>query len=210
MTIRQRIETQFAGLAFARPLFYQYPIGLRFELSAGESVLEQFLTALRKAKEICNEVFANTENITVCLRVYTWHEHNQFSYRDTLQKLKTAGVIIPKQHEIWLEPLNSQDWFDNTVPMWWLNLAFELPKKQLQNLLWCALARDFTAIQPNPGCLIYLFNLPSDLMVWAYDDRGMDVVGANKQALGALYQKFFSYLLEYDRAKMDANFASGF
>lgn len=115
--------------------------------------------------------------------------------------------MIPKQREIWLEPIDADDWFEETQPEWWLNVAFEASPALIQNFLWCALSRDFSSIRPNPGCLVYLFNLQSEVMVWAYDDRGMDVVGPNKTALEGLYNKHSSYLLDYDRAVMDATFA---
>ncbi len=198
MSLRDQIKVQFLGKAFERPLFYKYPNGLRFELSEGGSVLEQFLTALRKASQICSHIF--TDQITVCLQVYAWND-NHFAYRTILHDLKAAGIYIPKEREIWLEPQE-----DELEPMR-LSIAFKAPKELLQNLLWCSVARDFSSIRPNPGCNVYLFNFTSKLMVWAYDDRGMDVVGSNHHALKALYTQFSSYLLEYDRAAMEMTFA---
>jgi Domain of unknown function (DUF3885) len=90
-----------------------------------------------------------------------------------------------------------------------LNVVFEVPLELMQNILWCALARDFDTIKPNPGCLLYLFNLQSGLMVWPYDDRGLDVVGTNREVLTGLYVKHSRWLLEHDREKMDAVFGVG-
>jgi hypothetical protein len=205
MGFRGDIETIFLGKAFMRPLFYSYTGGLRFELSESGTALEQFLLALRKATEICSDIFPVGQTITVCLRVYT--RSNPFDHRSTISSLKSAGIVIPKQREVWLEPIDADDWFEETQPEWWLNVAFDVSATLIQNFLWCALSRDFTSIRPNPGCLVYLFNLKSELIVWAYDDRGMDVVGPNKIALEKLYNKHSRYLLNYDRAVMDATFA---
>ncbi len=200
MNYRQQIETQFLGKAFDRPLFYSYPVGLRFELSEGGDFLEQFLTALRKATEICTDIFVG--DIVVCLRVYMWQTSNCFAYRSILRGLEAAGICIPKDKEIWLEPTQRP----SEEPHWWVHVAFQVPSVLLSNVLWCAVAREFSSIQPNPGCQIYLFDLQNKLMVWVYDDRGMDVVGENHQALKGLYTKFSGYLLEYDRQKMDTVF----
>lgn len=43
-------------------------------------------------------------------------------------------------------------------------------------------------------------------MVFPYDDRGMDVVGPNKNLLLQLYRQHHPYLLDYDRDAMDATF----
>jgi hypothetical protein len=202
MSFRLQIQTQFLGKAFERPLFYSYPTGLRFELSEGGSFLEQFLTALRKATEICTSIF--TDNIVVCLQVYNWQTNNRFAYRSILRGLAAAGICIPKEKEIWLEQAPET----TGEPLWWVHVAFQVPKSLLPNLLWCAVARDFSSIQPNPGCQIYLFDLQNKLMALPYDDRGMDVVGENLQALKLLYTNFVGYLLEYDRQKMDAIFGA--
>jgi Domain of unknown function (DUF3885) len=200
MGFRDEIETTFSEKAFLRPLFYKYPGGLRFELSEGGSFLEQFLTA----SEICADIFPSQEPITICLRSHTWS--NPFCHREILSNLGAAGIVIPKTREIWLEPIDADDWFEETQPEWWLNVAFDVSATLIQNFLWCALAKDFSTIRPNPGCMVYLFNLKSELMVWAYDDRGMDVVGPNKAALKKLYENYSRYLLEHDRAAMDATF----
>ncbi len=205
MGFRDEIETIFSGKAFIRPLFYNYRGGLKFELSEGETVLEAFLLAMQKATEICSSIFSNFEPMTVCLRVHTFS--NRFYHRVKLANLKAAGIIVPKHREIWLEPISKEGRFEESEPEWWLNVAFEVSPRLIQNFLWCALAQDFGFIRPKADCLVYLFNLKSELMVWAYDDRGMDVVGPNKIALEKLYDKHSSYLLDHDRAVMDATFA---
>ena len=204
MSLRQQIETLFQGKAFERPLFHKHPGGLRFELCEGGSHLEQFLTALRKAMTICADVFPAGSRLTLCVRIHT--KSNPSAHRAELRELRNAGLHLPKTHEVWLEPLNPDDWFETTEPEWWLNVAFEVPLELMQNILWCAVARDFAMSKPNPGCLLYLFNLQSELIVWPYDDRGMDVVGPNHEALAGLYAKHSGWLLEHDRAEMDAVF----
>jgi hypothetical protein len=205
MGFRADIETIFSGKAFMRPLFYSYPGGLRFELSEGGTMLEQFLLAMHKATEICADIFKNRDPMIVCLRVRTWS--NRYAHRDILAGLKEAVISIPRHREIWLEPIRKEDWFEESQPEWWLNLAFETSPKLIQNFLWCTLSHDFGSIRPRVNCMVYLFNLQSQLMVWAYDDRGMDVVGPNKTALEEVYNKHSRYLLNYDRAAMDATFA---
>nr|WP_279564018.1 DUF3885 domain-containing protein [Pseudomonas koreensis] len=44
-------------------------------------------------------------------------------------------------------------------------------------------------------------------MVFPYDDRGMDVVGPNKNLLLQLYRLHHTYLLDYDRHTMDTTFS---
>lgn len=204
MDLRTDIDLTFSSKAFARPLFYSYPGGLRFELSEGGTAIEQFLLAMSKATEICTDIFNDTEVIPVCLK--SWSSGSAFSHRPQLTELKAAGIAIPKQKNMWVEVERGEGSPDDADC--WLYLAFEVPKEQLQNLLWCALATGFGSIRPNPDCMVYLFNLQKRIMVYPYDDRGMDVVGPNQDYLATLYRAFGRYLLEYDRPLMEASFSA--
>ncbi|MFJ4192700.1 DUF3885 domain-containing protein [Pseudomonas sp. NPDC089534] len=204
MNLQIEIDHLFDGQAFARPLFYACPGGLRFGLSEGGGMIEQFLTALRKATEVCRDVFDGEDSLTVCLRTHS--RGNPMVHRATLRALQSAGIQIPAVRSVWSEMIDDE-WFDETVPEYWVNVAFEAPSDLLQAVLWCAMASDFGAIRPKPGCAFYLFNLNRQVMAFPYDDRGMDVVGPNKTLLSQLYRKHQAYLLDYDRDEMDATFA---
>lgn len=67
MNLRREIETRFDGKAFQRPLIDAYPQGLRFRLSEGGSTIEQFLCAMRKAIEICSDIFDLNGTLVVCI-----------------------------------------------------------------------------------------------------------------------------------------------
>jgi hypothetical protein len=205
VNLKQEIFEHFGPTVFHRPLFYSYPGGLRFELSTLGSTVARFLLALRRATAICTDIFID-EPIVVCLRVHSGTSHVE--HRGKLESLKSAGIIIPAQRTIWSEEIDSKDWFCNSMPEYWVYLSFEAPMATLETLLWCALAKDFPAIQPKPYCDIYLFNLQKKVLALPYDDRGMDVVGPNRKILSALYEKHQSYLLGYDRQAMDKCFAS--
>jgi hypothetical protein len=204
MRLRSEIESIFEGKAFLRPLFYSYPGGLRFELSEGSSAIEQFLLALRKATTICADIFPVGKPITVCLRAFG--KPNLFAYRKLLSELRAAGISIPRSRCLWLVAPSPDDDFDDEDDIFWLHIAFEAPASLLQNLLWSAFATDFGSIRPRPRCNIYLFNLSDKVMVWPYDDRGMDVVGPNHLLLSQIYSKHSQYLLDYDRQTMAATF----
>ncbi len=202
--MRSEIERVFEGKAFMRPLFYSYPGGLRFELSEGGSAIERFLLALRKAATICADIFPANRPMVVCLRAIA--KPNHFAHRELLSELRGAGISFPRARCLWLEAASPDDDFDYEDNVSWLHVAFEAPASLLQNFLWCAFATDFGSIRPHPRCNIYLFNLNSRVMVWPYDDRGMDVVGPNHMLLSHLYVKHHQNLLDHDRQTIAATF----
>ncbi|MDX1538715.1 DUF3885 domain-containing protein [Arsukibacterium sp.] len=204
MDIRAQIENKFDGKAFKRPLFYSYEGSLRFELSECGHYLNQFLTAHRKGMEICSQVFDGSEDITICVRIYGGK--TLLSTLSILKSLRDAGLYPASGKEHWTE--FDEEWRgdeDYSGSLWHF-IAFKAPTKCLINALWCALSSDFGFIEPSPMADIYLFNLDKDVMVFPYDDRGMDIAGPNKQFLKQQYQQFGHYLLEYDREAMHAVF----
>ncbi len=201
MTLRDDIEATFGAQAFSRPTFYSNPGGLRFELSMSGSAVEQFLTALRKASEVCGDIFEAEQTFTVCLSVILWR--SPYGYRETLRDLERAGVKVPRDRCMWLTTEEDSD-DDDVVRT--LYVAFSVERALLHGLLWCALGTDL-GIRPCPRLgAVYLMSLPQRVFVHPYDDRGMDVVGNNHPLLARLYAKYGSYLLDYDRKIMAASF----
>jgi hypothetical protein len=96
----QKKTQEIFGRTYLHALFYNFPGGLRFELSEGGSPLDEVLTALRKATVICADVFDLQERILVHLK--TPAPTSQFNLRKTLRELKLAGVFIPNAREVWL------------------------------------------------------------------------------------------------------------
>jgi hypothetical protein len=205
MTHRAAIKSVFKDQAFIRPLFYGYPGGLRFELSEGGHAIDQFLTAHRKASEICSDVFPAEGNLTVCLRAYFFGQ-SKYSYRATLRELACAGIDIPASRSLWVEQEPSCDRIVDGTTDHSVFVAFSVPATFLPRLLWCALCSDFGSIHPHPQCTVYLFSIDTGVMALPYDDRGMDIVGPNAQALAKLYRKHKAYLLKYDIAAMQSTF----
>lgn len=200
MSKRQLINRVFQGKAFNKPLFYSHENeSLRFQLSEGGSYIDQFLTANKKAFEICQVVFSQEKHITICLKWYG--SSSLLASLSSFREFKELDFRIPKNHEHWVE----QDEDDESLVCHYL--VFDALKSDLRKIIWCACAGDFGSIKPNPRVDVYLFNLDLGLVVHPYDDRGMDIAGKNYTFLKSLYDEFNSYLLDYDRDTMKATFA---
>ena len=99
MNFRRKIQ-EIVGSTYSYALFYNFPGGLRFELSEGASPLDQALSALRKATVVCNDVFTGEERILVHLQMYA--PESRFRLRGMLREFKVAGVIVPKVRDAML------------------------------------------------------------------------------------------------------------
>jgi len=203
---RNEILESFGPAVFSRPLFYCYPGGLRFELSEGGTAVRQLVVAMEKARRICKDIFDDGESMIACVRAHA--DSQRFSHRRELRALRDAGIRIPARRWIWSEEKDEDDRCDDEGPEYWVHLAFEAPAAWLESLLWCALAKDL-GIHPQIQSGIYLFNLKKNIVAFPYDDRGMDVVGPNEDALRELYEVHGELLLEYDREIMEGTFGVG-
>lgn len=204
MDLRSLIETTFEGKAFERPLFYAYEGGLRFELSEGGTAIRQVFVSLKKAEQICQSIFEGQESVGVCLRFFGPEKF--IAAKPDFRQLKAAEIEIPRARCIWTTRGPAEDESNEGAEYCWHQVAFLAPKDRLVNLLWCSFVQDFGAISPRPAFQFYLFSIEKQLLVWPYDDRGMDVVGPNHEALSALYYEFPTYLLDYDKPVMAAVF----
>lgn len=191
------------GRAYRHALFYEFPGGLRFELSESGDGLSLVLTALRKALVVCDDVFSERPTVIVHLQAIT--SSSAFTLRCTLRELAAAGIAMPRQRHVWCD-VNDESGDRETGFL--VHCAFEVPVAMIQNLLWCALVLDFPGVRPNPQCQVYLIDPVSRVIVHPYDDRGMDVVCGESAVLQALYEKHQHWLLDYDRAAMDLTFGA--
>ena len=105
--------------------------------------------------------------------------------------------------DVWTET-SVEDWGDAERVF----VAFRVDRDRIRRLLWGALAADL-CIRPRLLCEVYLADVERGVLAHPYDDRGMDVIGPDKALLKELYDRFNAYLLDYDRARMDARFGGG-
>jgi len=56
---------------------------------------------------------------------------------------------------------------------------------------------------------VYLFNKSSNLLFHMYDDRGCDVYACDQEVLRPIYHQFRSWILDYDRIRIDQAFGEG-
>lgn len=203
MNLRRKTQ-EIVGRPYRDALFYNFPGGLRFELSDGGSPLDQALTALRKATAICDDIFGGEEKILVHLEAFA--PASCFGLRKILCELRTAGIVVPRVRDVWLEAEDQTDKADESGA--WVSTAFEISTAKLQNLLWCAVTADFGAsLRPSPHCKVYLLNPNKGILVHPYDDRGMDVISGDTAALAGLYDRHNNLLLDYDMEAMRETFA---
>jgi hypothetical protein len=192
------LASVFGPRALEHGLFYRHERALRFELSVGSGYIELFSSAYDRAREVLGFVFHESPDLGVILSYI--REETPRERRAVLRSLRDCGLRVPRPRTWWTTVEE-----EGEDSMRWTYLAFRAPKTMLNKLLWGVLAAEL-GIRPRLRCGLYLADPARGVLAHPYDDRGMDVIGPNTPLLRQLYQRFNGYLLDYDRARMDADF----
>lgn len=204
--MRERIEEQFGEKALDFALFYNHERSLRFELSHSSFYIEMFLQAYNRAKSLIDFIFQDTDTVSVCL---TFNGAGGYlAHLSIFRSLKDCQIDIPKEHFAWQKcdreyyELYNEEYITTRT-----FICFNLVKTEISKFLWGTLANEL-GICPRSRCALYLFDFEIGILVHPYDDRGMDIIGTNRELLKETYVKFNEWLIDSDRKQMKAYFDS--
>lgn len=175
---------------------------LRFELGGQdygvvERPVPRFLRALDRARAVADALFPAPFKIIGLAGV----PKSRGKKTDVSLELAKIGFDGGVPLHTWVGPAPRVEDGD------WDWAAFDLSSLPLMRdaLLWNQIACDMR-VRPVASALSYLVDLERELVVWAYDDRGMDVLGRDARWLNPIYNTFNSWLLDFDRPRMEQVF----
>lgn len=125
---------------------------------------------------------------------------NPFSKED---RRKLADSIENQAKLTWRAPFNPTENDPEAPELCWR--AFDLKGERIlrDTLIWNSIACEMP-VEPKAAVHSFLVDFERGLMIDVYDDRGMDVFATDPLAVLPVYQEFNSWLLDYDRPRMDA------
>ncbi len=187
---------------YMRPWFSNHPLALRCELGIGDSNKEYMKNALNRANEIFNIIFEDGVDalfFDYCLQ--DWSENDDII--DIKRDLKLYKFML-KDLSKWLNN------YPHTVIR---NLPIEdgCCESQYRNRLVC-FVRDYKIdyqglikrnIMSHKYAQISYVSYKNECVMSIYDDRGCDIVFADKQKMRELFIKLKPYLLDYDMEEME-------
>ena len=200
-----RIESVFGSRGFPDRLFYTVDNALRFELGGDRDFVDRFLEVMCRARAVAVELFAASTSLTVIRKSYSWDGAPREN-RPNLKLLRDMGAPYR------FSPPESARYRDDLLPVSddaievWRALEIEADPRLIEAVLWSALS--FWPVTRTPADNLYIVDFERGLALWPYDDRGMDVIATSRAPLVDIYRKFQPWLLDYDRARMDATFAT--
>ncbi|MFT6605453.1 MAG: hypothetical protein ACJA2X_000629 [Halocynthiibacter sp.] len=203
----QRFETDFNFVEFPHGMFYQFDIGLRFELGGEENPtsrpLKRFTQAFSRADAISSKVFSNSSSLWLLSSTYG----PEPPAKRRLKPYKSCGLTKSSFEYLGATPQKDNDHieeFGSDLHRHW-DAAKLVDGEQLREVLWLTLGSEL-GIKPTVHADTYIVDFDRSIVLHPYDDRGMDVVSMDKKHLVHLYDHHKSWLLQHDTPKMKAIF----
>lgn len=199
------------------PLFYNNKFGLRFEIGSpdveiwtdGENGIYNktyFDTALNRAMDIFEQVFATNDEISIVYQVY-------LNRRNRIRKgnfiFKQINEIEKRSVNITKHRILNNELFDCISYRWNKAVVSGMRTNEVnvRNILSGLINADFRTIQPSVKGECFFINHTKGIALNLYDDRGMDVVALERSALELLYISHSEFILDYDRESIDKVFS---
>jgi len=199
----QFLTDNFKGLKIKVPLFYNWDNGLRFDLQVGQTDTDEyFIEGIKRATTLFQEVFKPSDNIFFILIDFKSKRRkiriSNYCFRQ-INELKKSEISYSEVKRL-SEPNDKQDIRNVAI------IKLKADRINIKNILTAISHKDFPPRQPRLKFLsseeVFIINIDKRLIFNMYDDRGLDIISADKENLRPVYKKFNEWILDFDRDKI--------
>ncbi|WP_264805022.1 DUF3885 domain-containing protein [Cytobacillus sp. NCCP-133] len=196
-----KFKEKFKDVPLDNQLFYNVNFGIRYELGNPYEVDENkyMKQVYFRSITLFEEIFCDTDifhlivdkrgnkNSTKFLQKYL--NNKELRYKLKYKKIINCDLNFPENetNRFYLE-CNKKDIYYKKLLMSIGNKDFNIQPK----------------IKSDEEC--YFVNLQKGIIFNQYDDCGVDIVASSKELIHPLYQKYNSWILQYDKERIDSMF----
>lgn len=120
--------------------------------------------------------------------------------KPSFRSLKECEVAINRPYAIDRQEMDGD--FGGEIQT---RIFFESDIGSAYRMIWGTIAQEL-GVRPSFGFNLYLFDPELRILMHPYDDRGMDVLGPNRERMSKIYAKYRDWLLDYDIAEMQRRY----
>lgn len=212
MSLNDFMAENFPDLPLRPPLFYNWKIGIRFELGVEfdrhyfDENSPYVQGVYKRALSLFHSLHSNNEEIIIVVDVDDFENGKAYKHRGRIISpyLYEKTVLYKLQHKE-LPYIFPEDDEDGECKTQRFTLKCKVSDLRYSPLLKAICNQDL-GIQPNVYHRIYFINVHRKTIFHVYDDRGCDVLAASPEAIKDIYKKFNSWILDYDRDEINKVF----
>lgn len=218
--LNEYLYTYFPGVDVKPSLYYQWPIGLHFELGGEFSLfmedsddlnIETFSYIYSQAESIFKDLFADEDELLLVTNISkekTHHgNHRMKVYHRNLKnkqlKYQIRQATLPYVFE-------EEDCIDEYYTSRYV-LKCQTKDFHIKRLIKAACNEDFP-LKPKFGGDYVLYpdvffvNMTKNIIFFIYDDRGCEVIASDLETIRPLYDKYRDWIPSYNRAEIEKRF----
>ena len=198
------LEKNFRGLLLRKPLFYSWPIGIRFDLQNDSPTNDDayFREVVRRAIVLFEAASQADDPVLVV--------HQQ--WRGKRIRIKRSSFLL-RQLNLPKAQLSFQQ-IDNPYPQAFqagrwnrVYAATTASRIPLAAIFEAISHQDFPALRPVLYNDTFFLIQRTGIIFHMYDDRGIDIIAPTASALQHLYDLHKELIIDHDREKIAAVFA---
>lgn len=197
-------ELKLVGLDnFKDPIFYNCSRAIRFEIGVGDiydndgNVSKVYIdNAINRTMTIYNNGIKNPS--ILLWKVYHQNDKEKHNFKTIFQE--KIAAIMP--HEEYSQDIKVHGDIIKRTEFYW---DLKKVKISMEKVFREIILGDLGGVKEFVSS-VYLFDTEGHVMLHLYDDRGLDIVSQDKNTLMPLYQKLNTWILDYDREKIDMMF----
>lgn len=216
MSLNDYMLKTFPGLELKQPLFYNWNIGIRFELGVYRDCTSVYGEDLylegvyKRAITLFKSLHSPNDDIYIVVNVHDYGSRYAFKKKLNIfsKYIKDKSVLF-KLHENtipYLYPENDDEGICKTHRFTLKCKAFDLKYIPMLKAI-CNI--DMGRIRPKISNEVYFVNATKNTIFQVYDDRGCDLVATTLESIVHIYKTYNDWILDYNRDEIDKVFDNG-
>ncbi|MFK3937753.1 DUF3885 domain-containing protein [Alkalihalobacillus sp. NPDC078783] len=209
MELNNFLNTHYPDLTLKPPLFYNWSVGIRFEVGVSMDVdytiphNPYIQGCYRRAITLFESLHQKDDDIIVVIDV-----DNVFGFNHLKRRLKhfyryvDKSLLYSLKHEVLSLYPEEEDYHIETHRF---SLSCKAREFHHVNLLKAICNQDF-GLTPKQINNVYFINQRTKTIFHVYDDRGCDLIAASALDIKDIYKRFNDWILDYDREEIDEVF----
>jgi len=204
--LKNYLSEYFSNVPLESPLFYNAPVGLRFELGNPDIEVEDptyFKDILFRSSMLFKEVFDSEQQIIVivksfrCVKPYISIDQGEEvfpKYIKDKELIKQINSMEAERHYAENGDLSGITY--NHI------LICNTNSIDYIGILKAKAHQDFS-IEPYIDDSVFFIDPHKHIIYYMYDDRWLDLISERKETLLPIYKKYNSWILAYDKERID-------
>lgn len=193
------MEKRFPNLLLEPPIFYNWEIGLRFELGDPKEENDKvyFERVYERAKTLFAAIHAEKDELFIVA-----HDYQRVGGRRKGKRTKLFISFLREKNLKYKIHLQTLPYEEADEDEEWCKQQFSV-RCQVKDI---SHRRLVNALFSGDMPWIYFVNMTKGTIFHIYDDRGCDLAATTKEAIEGIYHQYNGWILDYDREKIDEIF----